>query len=204
MSGDISQLDVSRETLVRLEQFAALLTRWNARINLVASSTVPDLWGRHILDSTQIFALAPRSTRHWVDLGSGGGFPALICAILAREGLPECHFTLIESDKRKCAFLTTAARDLDLPVRVIAERAEAVPGQSADVVSARALAPLPDLLPLVAAHLGQNGVALLPKGKNHAAELAAARAGWQFDADAVESQTDPLARVLILKGIARV
>ena len=197
-------LDVSRETLAKLEQFADLLGKWNARINLVAPSTLPDLWSRHILDSAQIFHHAPDDARHWVDLGSGGGLPGVVCAILAYEARPECRFTLIESDKRKSAFLMTAIRELGVSAKVLTERVEQAPPQAADVVSARALAPLPALLALVARHLAENGTALLPKGKNHSAELAAARRGWHFDHVAIESQTDPLARVLILKEIMRV
>lgn len=204
MVAPLGLLDVSRETLTKLETFAKLLGKWNARINLVAPSTIPDLWSRHILDSAQLFTHAPTDARHWVDLGSGGGLPGLVCAILAHEARPECRFTLIESDKRKSAFLMTAIRELGLSAQVLAMRVEQAAPQSADVVSARALAPLPTLLPLVVRHLAQNGTALLPKGKNHSAELAAARREWHFEHDAVESQTDPLARVLILKEIMRV
>jgi 16S rRNA (guanine527-N7)-methyltransferase len=196
-------LNVSRETLEKLEGYCALLTKWNAKINLVAPSTIPDLWPRHIVDSAQIFRHAPKSARLWVDLGSGGGLPALVCAILAQEALPECRFTLVESDKRKAAFLLSAARELQLSLTVVSDRAETLAPQQADIVSARALAPLPQLLAWVARHLAENGVALLPKGKNYATELAAARAEWQFEDTVFESQTDPLARLLILKGISR-
>lgn len=204
MAAPAAMLNVSRETLARLEQFAELLGKWNARINLVAPSTIPDLWSRHIQDSAQIYTHAPADAQHWVDLGSGGGLPGLVCAILAHEERPECRFTLIESDKRKSAFLMTAIRELGLSARVLSERAEHAEPQAADVVSARALAPLPALLALVARHVAENGTALLPKGKNHSAELAAARREWHFEHDAIESQTDPLARVLILKEIMRV
>ncbi len=197
-------VDVSRETLAKMEAFAALLTRWNARINLVSPSTLPDLWTRHILDSAQIYAHAPPNAQHWVDLGSGGGLPAIICAILAQDSAPDLRFTLIESDRRKCVFLHTAARELGVPLRILTERAESALPQSADIVSARALAPLPQLLPLVARHLAPKGTALLPKGKNHASELAAARVDWQFEESSYPSQTDPSAKLLILKGIARV
>lgn len=196
-------VNVSRETLAKLEQYCALLAKWNARINLVAPSTIPDLWARHIVDSAQIFRHAPATAKHWVDLGSGGGLPALVCAILAQEALPECRFTLVESDKRKAAFLLSAARELQLALTVVSDRAETLALQQADIVSARALAPLPQLLAWVARHLAENGVALLPKGKNYATELAAARHEWQFETEIFESQTDPLARLLLLKGISR-
>lgn len=203
MNAEPDSLNVSRETMERLQAFVVLLKHWNTRINLIAPSTLPDLWRRHIVDSAQLFEHAPIDARHWVDLGSGGGLPGLVCAIMAQERMPQCRFTLIESDKRKSAFLMTAARELGLTISVLAQRIEAVPPQMADVVSARALAPLAQLMALVERHLRPGGVALLPKGKSHSEELAAARLEWQFDAAEIESQTDPLARLLILKDIAR-
>jgi 16S rRNA (guanine527-N7)-methyltransferase len=200
---DLDGLDVSRETLARLRAYADLIRRWNPKINLVAPSTIPDLWQRHIVDSAQLFAHAPRDARHWLDIGSGGGLPGLVCAILAQEVMPECRFTLIESDQRKSAFLMTAARELGLAVTVLAKRVEAVAPQQADIVSARALAPLNLLLAMVARHMRPEGVALLPKGKTYEQELAAARAEWQFNATSIESRTDNLARLLIVKDIIR-
>lgn len=195
--------NVSRETMERLQAFVALLKRWSARINLIAPSTVSDVWQRHIIDSAQLFEYAPTEARHWVDLGSGGGLPGLVCALMAQEQMPQCRFTLIESDKRKSAFLMTAIRELGLTASVLTQRIEDAPPQAADIVSARALAPLSPLLEMVERHLRPGGIALLPKGKSHAEELAAARLEWQFDAADIESQTDPLARLLILKDIAR-
>ncbi|TVQ01243.1 MAG: 16S rRNA (guanine(527)-N(7))-methyltransferase RsmG [Roseinatronobacter sp.] len=200
----ICGLDVSRETYDTLQNYVALLHKWNAHINLVAASTLPDFWDRHVLDSAQLFTHAPATTRHWVDLGSGGGLPGLVCASLAKQFLPQCKFTLVESDARKAAFLTTAIRDLELNARVLVARTEAAPPQNADIVSARALAPLPQLLDWVTRHIAKDGVALLPKGKNYAEELAVARREWQFSEAVIESQTDPLARLLILKDIKRV
>jgi 16S rRNA (guanine527-N7)-methyltransferase len=197
--------DVSRETAARLQLYAELLTKWNARINLVAPATLADLWVRHIQDSTQVFALAPATAGHWVDLGTGGGLPGLICAILAAEKMPDCRFTLIESDQRKAAFLMTAARELGLTaVTVLAQRIEAVPPQSADIVSARALAPLPALLPMVIRHCAARSVALLPKGRDWASEVKAAQAEWNFTLTAHSSQTDSAARVLEIKELTRV
>lgn len=204
MRAQLAGRDVSRETMSNLEEFADLLRKWNQRINLVSSADTSDLWERHIVDSAQVFSYAPRDTRHWVDLGSGGGLPGIVCAILAQEYLPDCQFTLIESDHRKSAFLMTAARALALPLSVVTERIEAAKPQGADVVTARALAPLGQLLPLVVRHIADTGTAILPKGKNHAQELAAARREWHFDCDAHASLTDPLARLLIIKEITRV
>lgn len=203
LKSQTKDLNVSRETLERLQIFADLLARWNARINLIAPSTVADMWHRHIVDSAQLFDHAPEGAQQWVDLGSGGGLPGIVCAILAQENRPNCQFTLIESDKRKAAFLMTAIRELGLNASVVAQRIEDVPGQMADVVSARALAPLPVLLGLVSRHLRPDGMALLLKGKSYAEELAMAQAEWQFSVTEIASQTDPLARLLILKDLAR-
>lgn len=204
MTDDTLFTNVSRETMDLLHAYAALLAKWSAKINLVAPSTIADLWDRHIRDSAQVFALAPRNATLWVDLGTGGGLPGLICAILARDQMPECKFTLIESDQRKAAFLITVARELRLSnVAVLAQRIESAPVQNAGVVTARALAPLPQLLPLVARHIAENGVALLPKGRAYADELEAARRDWQFKDIAHVSLTDPMARVLEIKEISR-
>ena len=101
------KIEVSRETCERLEAYVALLTRWNARINLVAPTTIETAWTRHIADSTQLFDLAPASASSWIDLGSGAGLPGLPVAALAAEKTPGLHVTLVESDTRKAAFLAT-------------------------------------------------------------------------------------------------
>lgn len=203
MSGHrIAGIDVSRETLDRLKAYAAVLEKWNRRINLIAPGSVAQIWDRHIVDSAQVFAHAPRDARHWVDLGSGGGLPGLVCAILAAEHMPGCRFTLIESDQRKTAFLLTAGQTLELTLHLLPERAETCAPQNADIVTARALAPLVKLLPLVARHLAPGAVAILPKGKSWSEELAAARLQWQFAQTIHSSQTDPAARLLVLKDIA--
>ncbi|MGY6548186.1 MAG: 16S rRNA (guanine(527)-N(7))-methyltransferase RsmG [Roseinatronobacter sp.] len=196
-------VDVSRETLDKLEHYSDLLARWNPKINLVAPSTLSDAWERHFADSAQVLALAPKDAGSWVDLGSGGGFPGLVCAILGAELMPDCKFALIESDQRKAAFLMTVVRDVKLPITVHAERIERIAPAGAEVVSARALAPLSQLLVFVTRHLSPSGVALLQKGKGHAEELATAQQEWQFKETSTPSQTDEQARVLILKDITR-
>lgn len=205
MSGGLlAGLDVSRETSGRLERFAALLEKWNAAINLVARSTLADLWDRHILDSAQVFALCPEGARHWADLGSGGGFPGLVVAILAAELRPELRVTLVESDVRKATFLMAAARDCGVSAQVLARRIEAVPPLGADVLSARALAPLDKLLAHAERHLAPGGVALFPKGAQHAAELSEALARWRFRSEKHPSRTDPDSVILKIGEIARV
>ena len=196
-------MNVSRETTARLETYAALLTKWNPAINLVAKSTLPDLWTRHIADSAQLFDLCPPDARTWVDLGSGGGFPGMVVAILAIEAKSDLQVTLVESDQRKATFLRTVARETGAPVTIHSQRAESLPPQGADVLSARAFAPLPRLLAHVHHHLAPGGVAFLPKGAQADAEIAEALASWGFQVQKTPSKTDPQAVILSIKGLTR-
>lgn len=178
-----------------------LVAKWTRRINLVAPSTVPDGWRRHVLDSVQVHRAAPPA-RHWVDLGTGGGFPGLVIAILEAERATPAQVTLVESDRRKCSFLRTALRETGATARVIDARIEAVPPLGADVLSARALAPLGTLLGFAARHLLPDGTALFPKGARWRDEVQAAQQDWTFSADAIPSMTDPDAVLLRIGGIS--
>lgn len=195
---------VSRETQDRLTAFATTLRQWNRRINLVAPSSLDRLWERHILDSLQLFSVRPSTARHWADLGTGGGFPGLVVAILAAEAAPDLRLTLVESDRRKAAFLAAAARAAGVKPRILAERAEALPPLHADVLSARALAPLTRLLTQAHRHLAPGGIALFPKGARHAQEIDEALADWRFRVQKIPSRTDPSGVILAIDGVARV
>jgi 16S rRNA (guanine527-N7)-methyltransferase len=194
---------VSRETSDRLATLEALVRKWNATVNLVSKASLADLRRRHIADSAQLFDFVGAREGHWVDLGSGGGFPGLVIAILAADEAPEMRITCIESDLRKSAFLAAAARDLALPVTVLPQRIETAPPQGAQVVSARALAALPDLLVMAERHLAPEGVAVFPKGARHATEVAEARKAWTFTLTEAPSRTEPDARLLKFEGLAR-
>jgi 16S rRNA (guanine527-N7)-methyltransferase len=186
---------VSRETVDRLQVYADLLGAWQKSINLVAPSTVADVWHRHFADSAQLVTLAPQGPLTWVDLGSGAGFPGLVVAILLAER-GDCRVVLVESDGRKCAFLREVARKTDIrgriAVDIVTERIETAANTirvgGVDVVSARALAPLERLLGLCHPFFGPSTVALLPKGRELEAELAVARQCWHF----VETRTPSL------------
>lgn len=195
--------NVSRETLDRFRIYEALLRKWNPAINLVAKSTLEDIWSRHFLDSAQIYDLAPSNARSWADLGSGGGFPGLIVAILAAGEGRALTITLVESDQRKAAFLMTAARELGLQLAVRAERIESLPPLNADVLSARALAPLDQLIGHAERHLSPQGVALFPKGASHAAEMKQALEKWQLSYETVQSVTDADAVIYQIMGVSR-
>ena len=204
MNAPAAEVHVSRETADRLSRFAALVARWTPHINLIAPSTVPEIESRHIRDSAQLLSFAPPGWTHWADLGSGGGFPGIVIAILADELHPGARVALVDSDQRKAAFLQSAIRDLGLRARVLTGRAETLPPLGADVLSARALAPLPQLLPLAARHLAPGGRALFPKGRRAQEEITAARAAWHFNLATHPSSTDPDARILQIEGVTHV
>jgi 16S rRNA (guanine527-N7)-methyltransferase len=195
--------DVSRETLERLELYAALLRKWQRTINLVAASTLDDVWHRHFADSAQLVALAP-AARSWVDLGSGAGFPGLVVAILLAEA-NQAGVTLIESDVRKSAFLREVARQTGVAVDIIGQRIESASTQArfsnVDVVSARALAPLDRLLELSAALFSRDTVGLFLKGREVDAELRDAGRRWVFDGETVPSLTDKAGRIVRVRAL---
>lgn len=197
----LAGVDVSRETIQDLEAFCALVTKWTPKINLIARGSAHDIWERHIVDSVQVYRYAPSSFKKWVDLGSGGGFPGIVMAVLAKVKQPDARFVLIESDQRKAAFLRTAIRELGVAAEVLAERIEAAPPQGADVVSARALTPLSSLLPLVVRHIAPTGLALLHKGKRAGQEVAEAQSQATFELEDHASITDPQARILAIQRI---
>jgi 16S rRNA (guanine527-N7)-methyltransferase len=188
---------VSRETGDKLAQLAAELRRWQAIKNLVSSSTLDDVWSRHIADSLQLARLAPEA-RIWVDLGSGAGFPGLVVA-LAISDRPGAHVHLVESNGRKCAFLRHAARLTGVPVTLHEARVEAVVAGFAgtvEVVTARAVAPLAQLLSWSQELLKSGAVGLFPKGRYAAAELTEAEKSWRFKAELLPSRTDSEARIV--------
>lgn len=195
--------DVSRETMERLEIYASLLRKWNPAINLVAPSTLENLWSRHFLDSIQISTIADQSVQKWCDMGTGGGFPGLILAILAHESNPNRHITCIESDVRKATFLRTVARETGVSATVLSKRIEEVAPQAAEIVSARALAPLGSLLGYADRHLGSHGQCIFLKGENYRAEVEEALENWQFDLDTYPSKTNPDAVVLKIGDLKR-
>ena len=197
----VAGLDVSRETLQRLEEFSAELKRWSVRINLMAPTPEEIFWERHIVDSAQLYPLRSDGLV-WCDLGSGGGLPAMVVAILAKEDAPDLLFHLVESDARKAAFLRITSKALALNVTVHHARAENLAPLNARTVTARALAPLDRLLGYVQRHLVPGGVALLPKGKTHEAEIAAARLRWSFELDLTDSVAERRAKILSIRHIA--
>lgn len=195
--------DVSRETFNRLETYAVALVKWQKAINLVAPSTIPELWSRHFLDSAQVFDLNDARDGLWLDIGSGGGFPGLVCAAIAAEKAPDMRFTFIESDLRKGSFLRTVAAEMGLKIGVLTRRIEEAPPQNAAVISARALASLTRLLGFAEQHLARGGTALFLKGATHAQEVEEALETWQMTMESVPSQTADGAVILKIGDVRR-
>lgn len=188
---------VSRETRAKLNVYLDLLRRWNPAINLVAKGTLADAEQRHVADSAQLYRHIPNPAARLVDLGSGGGFPGLVLAIL---GCRDVH--LIESDARKAAFLREVSRETDTAVTIHPARAEAIAPLDAAIVTARAFAPLARLLPLARRHLAPGGQCLLLKGAKAEDELTEAGQSWTMSMQRVPSETDAAGCLLILSSLA--
>ena len=194
---------VSRETFERLKAFEALFAKWAARINLAAPSTLSEFWERHILDSAQLLRLAPEA-RRWLDLGSGGGFPGIVLAIMLRER-PDAAIELVESNQKKVAFLRNAIAQSGAPGKAHAQRIEqfAQAARPVDVVTARALAPLDALLGLARPWLETGARGLFHKGREYRREVEESRDGWQFDLVEHRSVIDAASVILEISGLRK-
>jgi 16S rRNA (guanine527-N7)-methyltransferase len=198
----LAGFDVSRETIERLSILAAELRRWQSVKNLVGPKTLNEVWSRHIADSLQLLPLVV-DAKIWLDLGSGAGFPGLVVAIAGAERGLEVH--LVESNDRKCAFLRHVARATGVATEIHAERLEKVlPGfvGRADVVSARALAPLTQLVAWTSPLLKTGTLGLFPKGRDLSVELTEARKSWSFAADILPSRTDSAAGIVRITSLS--
>ncbi|MEQ1782733.1 MAG: 16S rRNA (guanine(527)-N(7))-methyltransferase RsmG [Hyphomonadaceae bacterium] len=192
---------VSRETLERVHVYLEVLDEWRERINLIGPGEGRHLWRRHVLDSLQLIEQIPGEATKIVDLGSGAGFPGLLiaCAVAERPGV---SVTLVEKSVRKSQFLQAAIAEVGLPAKVINVRIEEAPREKFDLLTARALAPLPKLLGYGYAWLKPSGKALLMKGKDAEAELAEARQAWTFNMSDRASLSSPEGRVLTISSIS--
>ncbi|MET3589064.1 16S rRNA (guanine527-N7)-methyltransferase [Bartonella silvatica] len=192
---------VSRETMDDLLQFENLIIQWNKHINLISDATIPILWKRHILDSAQIYPLH-NNLLHWCDLGSGGGFPAIVIAIFLKEKKTG-HIDLIESNGKKVAFLRTVIAQLNLPARVYHSRIEDVYQkiEKPEVITARGLASLDALLQLIFPLLEEKTIALLQKGRDYVKEIKNTSANWHFDLLKHKSKIDENSVILEISHV---
>lgn len=191
------ECDVPRETMARLDAFAALLREENARQNLVSRASLDQLWRRHIADSAQLLAFASPDGS-WIDLGTGAGFPGLIVAVL--RAMP---VTLVEERKLRVDFLRRATEMLGITTEIVAARAERVPPRPFGVISARAFAPLGRLLEIGTRFSTEKTRWILPKGRNAQSELEGIAAKWQGDFRLHDSRTDPDAKIIVATGVRR-
>jgi 16S rRNA (guanine527-N7)-methyltransferase len=186
----------------RLSKYETILKTWNAHTNLVAPSTIDQMWMRHFWDSAQLLPLLPPDAKTIADLGSGAGFPGLVLAALLHDrGDATVH--LIDATQKKCRFLSEAAEAMGVKVEVHWARAETMRPLGADVVTARAVAALDPLFALIERHLKPGGLALLLKGAKANEELTAARRAWDFDAKVIPSRSDSAGVVLCVTGLKR-
>lgn len=199
-----THFDVSRETIERLQIYNSLLSKWNPKINLVAKSTIDDVWHRHFADSAQLWPLADNPKGSWLDIGSGAGFPGLVIAAIAAEKSPSLKVSMIESDVRKSVFLQTVAREMGIESEIITKRIEDVSSRSANIISARALASVDKLLGFAEKHLAKDGICLFPKGANVDSELTEAASSWHIEYDKFPSITDSQAVILRIGEFHRV
>ena len=199
----IDTLSVSRETMVDFECYEALIKKWSKSINLVSSATTTSIWKRHILDSAQLYLNLPDKCSVWLDLGSGAGFPGLVISILAKQHHTGLRVYLVESDKRKSVFLKTVSRELSLDAIVVNDRIECANVPVADVISARALANLSDLLAYAYPHMKEGGFCLFQKGQNWEKEVFYAEKQWSFNLKIINSKTQIGAVTLKVGGISR-
>ena len=206
MSCEVFGQIVSRETYDKLRDYESLIQKWNPSINLIAKSTLSDIWNRHIVDSAQVYyAASAELSGNCTDIGSGGGLPAIVIAILAQGADKQVQMTMVESDKRKSVFLRTAIRELGLSnANVVNERIENVQIPVSKFISARALAPLTELFGFAEKLSDDKTTFLFQKGKNWLSEIGIAQNHWSFDYEAIKSETDSNAVILKIRGLSRV
>ena len=193
-------VSVSRETEERLAIFVDLLARWRRKTNLIADSTFPSVWTRHIADSAQLLALAPNAKR-WVDMGSGAGFPGLVIAIQLAD-VPGAVVHCIESDGRKCAFLREAVRATSAAAQIHPARVEAIAPESlgpVDAVTARAFAPLPLSLKLARPWMGRGAIAVFPRGESARDQIATLPEARVHAIETLPSVVNPKAAILRIR-----
>jgi 16S rRNA (guanine527-N7)-methyltransferase len=199
-------ISVSRETLSALIDYSDLLTKWQKTVNLVGASTLPEMWRRHFLDSAQLLDLVTKPGPVWLDFGSGAGFPGLVVALLMQDR-PEWAGTrvhLVESNGKKASFLQEIIRVTGAPAEVHHTRLEDMDPFPVDVISARAVAPVEDLIIYAMPFLSSQPLLIFPKGRDVDEELTLASKYWNIDLDKYPSKSDPEGVILCIKEVTRV
>ncbi len=196
------QYHLNAPTWERLDAFVDMLRIWNAGVNLVATSTLEDVWSRHILDAAQLFSFRPKGNLRWLDVGSGAGLPGMVLAIVSEADICDHEFILVEANTRRAEFLKMATRQLGVNVDVVALRIEQCAPVGADIITARAVARIDTLVKLFRPHLANRGRAILPKGKSYRREIRLASRHWRFSWQAFPSLTSADGMIVVLKDLA--
>jgi 16S rRNA (guanine527-N7)-methyltransferase len=192
---------VSYETIHKLSTYRDMLVEWNGKFNLVAASTLPHIWARHFLDSAQLMAFIPETALTLADMGAGAGFPGLVLALLAQDKKLPLHIHSIESTGKKADFLQAVIDALKLNVTVRRDRVENIRDLKVDIITARAMKALPELLKYANYLLHKDTICIFPKGRAAAEELTQARKYWTFTEEIHPSRSDDSGSVLVLSGL---
>ena len=189
-------VDVSRETIEKLEIYANLLLRWQFKINLISTNSLEQAWHRHFLDSAQIFSILPKKATSAIDVGTGAGFPGLVLSIMGLENVQ-----LVEQNKKKCAFLYEVIRETEATASVHPCKIEKLPIKDYDVVLARAFMALDGLLKVVSPFFGKDTLGIFPKGLKVNQELTAASKNWKMKTAIKQSITSPDGKIVLVKDL---
>lgn len=201
MKNFIDTYNVSHETFAKLENYHQSLVEWQQKFNLVANSTLENAWERHFEDSAQLFRFIPKEAKTLVDIGSGAGFPAMVLGIMAAELSPQLRITLVESVNKKTLYLNHVKELTEAPVNILNRRIENLKEKKFDVITARAVINLKDLLGYAHPLFRKNTLAIFPKGKNYEEEIVLARKDWFFDVETVSSTTSDEGVVLLIRNL---
>lgn len=192
--------NVSRETYTKLELYCQSLIEWQQKFNLVSNASLNDVWNRHFADSAQLFELVPHNAKTLLDMGSGAGFPGMVLAVMANEKTPYLKITLAESISKKTLYLKHVKEITNTDVNILNVRVENIKGHF-DIITARAMTALTDLLKYARPLLSTKGICIFPKGKNAGEEINLAKASWNFDYKSVPSRTSDDGEILIISNL---
>lgn len=195
--------NVSRETFDKLKHYQSMLIEWQARFNLVSSSTLEDAWNRHFLDSAQLFSLIPNQAKILYDFGSGAGFPGMVLAIMANEKMPNLQVSLIESTTKKTLYLNAVKAETNTNVTILNDRIEKLRLPQADVITSRAMASLTELLGYAYRFCKKESLCIFPKGKKYAEELAEAHKHWKFKCQIIASSQSDEGKILVITDLSK-
>ena len=192
----LEHVNVSRETIEKLETYANLLSRWQSKINLISTNSLQQAWHRHFLDSAQIYSMLPKKAASAIDVGAGAGFPGLILSIMGMKNVQ-----LVEQNKKKCAFLYEVIRETAATATVHPCKIENLPVKDYDIVLARAFMPLGGLLKAVSPFFGKDTLGIFPKGSKVNQELTAASKNWKMTTVIKQSITSPDGKIVLVKDL---